>query len=57
VLRVLEIGGIAPLIAVDGVKQRTVPIELQVRDIELTTEIPLPGTLDLDNLRAEVRKP
>jgi hypothetical protein len=52
--RVLEVGGIALLVAVDRVKQRAVTLDAQIRNIELAADIAGAGALDLDGACAEV---
>src|SRR5215211_5168988 len=57
IIRILQIGGEALLVPVYGVKERAVAVELQVADVELSTEITHSRALNLDHSRAQIRQP
>ena len=56
ILVILEIGGIAELASVDGVEQRAVLIEGEIRQMELPAGVAALRPLDLDDARAEIAK-
>ena len=53
----LEIGSKALLAAVYGVKQRRVPADLGIGEIETPAKIAAVRPLDLDDARAEIAEP
>ena len=55
--RTLQVRGVRPLVAVDGVEQRAVAVDLEVRDVELPAQLPLDRALDLDHGGPQVGQP
>lgn len=55
--RILEIGGITLLVAIDRVKKRAVAVERKIGDVEVTTDVAAARPLDLDDARTEVCEP
>ena len=53
---ILEVCGIALLVAVDRVEERAVTLDAEVGDIQLPADVAGAGTLDLDHARAKVRE-
>ena len=53
---VLEIGGVGPLVAVDGVKDEAVAVDEHVLDGNAAAGFALAGALDFDDARTQVRK-
>ena len=54
---VFQIGGIAFLVAVDGMEERAFAVQFELGDIELAAEVATVGPFDLDDARAEIGQP
>ena len=57
VRRILEVGAVAVLVAVDGVEEGAVALDPDIGDIELAADVAGAGPFNLDHAGTQIRQP